>query len=84
VTLFGEERAEMLELLAQPGALAVNKTLKSLDMPNGAVIGAVMRQDRVIIPDGNFIINPHDRLMVFALPRNIHKVEKLFRNGGRK
>ena len=84
VTLFGEERAEMLELLAQPGAVAVNKTLKSLDMPNGALIGAVMRQDRVIIPDGNFIINPHDRLMVFALPRNIHKVEKLFRNGGRK
>lgn len=84
VTLFGEERAEMLELLAQPGAVAINKTLKSLDIPNGSVIGAVVRGDRVIIPDGNFVIDRHDRLMVFALPKSIHKVERLFLNGGRK
>lgn len=84
VTLFGEERAEMLELLAQPGAVAINKTLKSLDIPSGSVIGAVVRGDRVIIPDGNFVIDRHDRLMVFALPKSIHKVERLFLNGGRK
>ncbi len=84
VTLVGEERAEMLELLAQPGAVAIGKNLKNLDTPSGSVIGAVMREDRVIIPDGNFIINPHDQLMIFALPKSIHKIEKLFLNGGRK
>ncbi len=84
VTLVGEERAEMLELLVQPGAVAIGKKLKNLDTPSGSVIGAVMREDRVIIPDGNFIINPHDQLMIFALPKSIHKIEKLFLNGGRK
>lgn len=84
VTLFGEERAEMLELLAQPGATAIGKKLKHLKLPSGAVIGAVVREERVIIPDGNFKINPHDRLMVFSLPKSIHKTEQLFLNGGRK
>lgn len=84
VTLYGEERAEMLELLAQPGASAVDKRLKHLKLPNGAVIGAVVREDRVIIPNGNFKIMPHDRLMVFSLPKSIHKTEQLFLNGGKK
>ncbi len=84
VTLFGEERAEMLELLAQSGAIAIGKELKHLRLPSGAVIGAVVREDRVIIPDGNFKINPQDRLMVFSLPKHIHKTEQLFLNGGRK
>jgi len=84
VTLFGEDRAEMLELLAQPGASAVGKELKQVKMPSSAVIGAVVREDRVIIPDGNFKIKAHDRLMVFSLPKHIHKTEQLFLNGGRR
>jgi len=84
VTLFGEERAEMLELLAQPGAAAVGKDLRNLKLPSSSVIGAVVRNEQVIIPDGNFKINAHDRLMVFALPKHLHKTEQLFLNGGRK
>jgi trk system potassium uptake protein TrkA len=30
VTVFDEDRAEILELMAQPGALAVNKELKNI------------------------------------------------------
>ncbi|CFW99504.1 Potassium uptake protein TrkA [Syntrophomonas zehnderi OL-4] len=82
VTLFGEDRAEMLELLAQPGAKAVGKALKYVRLPMGSVIGAVVREDQVIIPDGNFKINPHDRLMVFSLPKHIRRTEQLFLNGG--
>ena len=33
VTVFGEDRAEMLELLAQPGAIAVNKELQQMKVP---------------------------------------------------
>ncbi|HWQ76731.1 MAG TPA: Trk system potassium transporter TrkA [Syntrophomonas sp.] len=83
VTLVGEERAEMLELLVQSGAAAIGKKLRDIDIPNNAVVGAVMRDDRVIIPDGNFAINAYDRLMIFALPKCIHKIEKLFLNRGR-
>ncbi len=84
VTLMGEERAEMLELLAQPGSLVLNKELCQLSFPNGSLIGAIVRNDQVIIPDGKSIIQPYDRLMVFSLPQSIHKIEKLFKRGGNK
>lgn len=84
VTVVGEERAEMLELLAQPGAMVVDKELRQINLPSGSVIGAVARENRVIIPDGRFKIRAQDRMMVFCLPKSIHKVERLFQNGGRK
>jgi trk system potassium uptake protein TrkA len=83
VTLFGEERAEMLELLAQPGAVALNKEIRHIKFPSGSVIGAVVRNEEVIIPNGSFQIQAHDRLIVFSLLKSIHKVEKLFLNGGK-
>jgi len=81
VTVFGDDRAEMLELLAQPGSSAVNKELRHIRFPSGSVIGAVMRDERVIIPDGRFQIKAHDRLMVFSMLKSIHKIERLFARG---
>lgn len=83
VTVFGNDRAEMLELLAQPGSTVVNRELRHIKFPGGSVVGAVVREDRVIIPDGNFEIRAHDRLMVFSLLKDIHKVERLFLSGGK-
>lgn len=84
VTVLGEERAEMIELAAQPGSIAVDKELHRVKFPSGAVIGAIVRGDRVIIPNGDSIIKAGDRLMVFTLPKSIHQVEKLFANGGKR
>jgi trk system potassium uptake protein TrkA len=81
VTVFSDDRAEMLELLAQPGSSAVNKELRHIKFPRGSVIGAVMRDERVIIPDGRFEIKPYDRLMVFSILKSIHKIERLFARG---
>ena len=83
VTLLGEERAEMLELLVQPAATAVGKELQHIAFPRGSMVGAVLRDDQVIIPDGTFIFKPYDRLMVFSLLKSIHKIERLFQNGGK-
>lgn len=83
VTVLGEERAEMLELYAQPGSIAAGKSLHKIKFPGGSVVGAIVRKDKVIIPSGDSVIEPHDLLMVFAMPRSIHKIEKLFISGGR-
>ncbi|QGT99326.1 Trk potassium uptake system protein TrkA [Candidatus Syntrophocurvum alkaliphilum] len=84
VTVLGEDRAEMIELIAQPKSIAVNKPLKKLRFPNGSVVGAIVRGDSVIVPTGDSIIEPYDQLMMFTLPKSVHKVEKLFINGGKK
>lgn len=83
VTLFGEDRAEMLELMAQPGSSVLNKQLRDIKIPRGATIGAVVRDDSIIIPDGSFKIAAHDRLIVFSLLKSIHKIERLFKNGAK-
>lgn len=83
VTVLGEERAEMIELIAQPGSIAVDKELYKVKFPKGAVLGVITREDKVIIPNGSTVIRAGDRLMVFSVLASIHKVEKLFINGGR-
>ncbi|MGR6836009.1 Trk system potassium transporter TrkA [Syntrophomonas erecta] len=82
VTVLGEDHAEMIELVAQPGSLATGKELYRLKFPSGAVVGAIVREGQVIIPGGNSLIMAGDHLMVFTLPKSIHKVERLFVNGG--
>lgn len=83
VTLFGEERAEMLELIVTPGSMVLNKRLKDIKFPRGSMVGAVLRNDTIVIPDGDFKFAAHDRLMVFSLMKSIHKIEHLFKNGDR-
>lgn len=83
VTVLGEEQAEMIELVVQPGSIAVDKELCKIRFPKGSVLGAIVRGDTVIIPTGKSIIRAGDRLMVFTLSTSIHKVEKLFINGGK-
>ena len=84
VTLIGEDRAEMLELIAEPDAPVINKELQRVKFPSGAKVGAVLRDDQAIIPDGSFVIKPNDRLINFRQMNSIHKIEGLFKNGGRQ
>ncbi len=80
VTVMGEEMAEMLELVAQPGSIAAGKKLSKIKFPSGSVLGSIVRENQVIIPSGEHEIKPHDHLMVFSISKSIQKVEKLFLN----
>ena len=76
-TLKGIE-AEALELVAQEGSQIIKKPIKDLKFPNGAIIGAVTRNDHVFVPVGSSLIQPHDKVVVFALPKAVSSVEKMF------
>lgn len=78
VTRLKESEAEVMELEAMAGSRVIDKPLKGLDFPHGSIIGAVVRGDDMIIPDGNFQILAGDSVVVFALPAAIKKIEKLF------
>lgn len=83
VTVMGEEMAEMLELVAQPGSIAAGKKLSKIKFPSGSVLGAIVRENQVIIPSGEHEIKPFDHLMVFSISKSIPKVEKLFLNNAK-
>lgn len=70
--------AEVIELITNKGSKITKKPLRNVGFPNDAIVGAVMRENQVFIPDGDAIIIPGDKVVVFALPSDIHDVEKLF------
>ncbi len=70
--------AEAIELVAQRGADITKKALRKMQFPQGAIIGAVNRGGDVFVPVGDTIIQPGDKVVVFALPKSVTNVEKLF------
>ncbi|MEA3443710.1 MAG: Trk system potassium transporter TrkA [Bacteroidota bacterium] len=70
--------ADVLELNVKAGSKVTKQTIKKLDFPQGAIIGGIVRDNEVIIARGNTQIIANDKVVIFALPTAIHKVEKFF------
>jgi trk system potassium uptake protein TrkA len=70
--------AEAFEFEISEKCKACDKTLKELSLPEGIIIGTILRKNEVIIPVGGTAIRPGDRVIVFCLPQLVGQVEKLF------
>jgi trk system potassium uptake protein TrkA len=57
----------------------INKELKNSDLPEDIRIGAVLRENKVIIPRSNFIFQKDDRVVFLAKKDTISVVENIFR-----
>ena len=72
-----EEQAEAIEAEALETSDIVNTPLSEVDFPPGAILGAIVREGEIIIPRGNTIILPHDRLIIFAMQQVVNRLEGL-------
>ncbi len=70
--------AEVLEFIAKPDSIITKKPLSEVKLPNNAIIGGVVRSDKVFIATGDTEIKAYDRVVVFAMPEAISKVGKYF------
>lgn len=70
--------SEVLEILLPRGSSIVDIPLKKLDFPEGAIIGAIVHKDTYEIPTGDSRLQEGDRVVVFALPGALAKVERFF------
>ncbi|MBW1803106.1 MAG: Trk system potassium transporter TrkA, partial [Deltaproteobacteria bacterium] len=71
------EHAEAIEAEALETSDIVNRSLAEVKFPKGALVGAVVRDNTVIIPKGDTVIQPNDRLIIFTLRKEVPKLEKL-------
>lgn len=71
--------AEVLEYTVAPGSAITKAPLKDLDWPRDSVIGGLIRGGAACIAVGNTLIEPYDRVVVFALPDAVRDVDKFFR-----
>lgn len=75
-------RAEVFEIIPQEGTPIVNGPLKEIGIPKGVIIGAIFRDEQIIIPNGDAVIKSTDRVIVFTLESMIEKVKRLFNTNG--
>ncbi len=57
----------------------INKELKNSNLPEEIRIGAILREDKVVIPRSNFVFQKEDRVVFLAKKDSISVVENIFR-----
>ena len=70
-------QAEVMEAVALETSDIVGKPLKKISFPKGVLVTGIIRQDEVIIPSGESVIEPEDRIIIFAKREAIPKIEKI-------
>ncbi len=70
--------AEIIEAEALETTELINRPIGTLNLPKDSKIGAIVRDDEVIIPRPSTEIRAGDSVVMLALPTAIKKVEKLF------
>lgn len=70
--------AEVLEFIANPESRITKGQIKDLNFPKEAIIGGIVRGNDCFITGPSSSVNAYDRVVVFALPNVIDKVNKFF------
>jgi len=70
--------AEVLELVAKEKSRITKSELRNVNFPKGAIVGGIIRKNKSFIAKGDTQIEPDDRVVVFALPSAVKKVETFF------
>ncbi|MGE4587549.1 MAG: Trk system potassium transporter TrkA, partial [Mangrovibacterium sp.] len=71
--------AEVFEFIAREDSRITNKALKELSLPVDLTIGGIIRGNSAFVATGETLILPGDKVVVFALPTAIRKLEKFFK-----
>jgi len=71
--------AEVMEFHVSEKSKVIKKPVKDLGLPEGALIGGVIRDQKGLIPTGDFQMEPGDRVVVFAKVGCAKKVTRYFR-----
>lgn len=72
---------EVTEIIVGENLSFTGKPLAELNLPKGIIIGAIVRNGDVIIPKGNSIIYPGDRIIVFSLTKDLPTLKMFMKSG---
>ena len=69
---------EVIEAEALETSGLVGVPLRDARLPDDVKVGALVRQEKVIMPRGDTVIRAGDRIIIFATTGAVKKIEKLF------
>jgi trk system potassium uptake protein TrkA len=73
-----ESAVEAIENVVRSQSHVANKLIKDIKFPPGCLVGGIIRKDEVIIPKGEDMIMPDDKIIVFTMRENLKKLRDLF------
>lgn len=74
---------EVTEIIVGDNLPFIGRPLAKLNLPKGIIIGSIVRNGEVIIPNGESCIYPDDRIIVFSLTEDLPTL-KMFINKPKK
>ena len=69
---------ELIEAEALETSPLVGTPLREVNLPDGVLLGAIVRDGKMISPRGDTVVRARDRIVLFAAEEAIRKVETLF------
>ena len=78
ITCLNGSDAEVLEFIVNPDSSITKGPVKDLHFPKEAIIGGIIRGNESFIANEYTVIKPYDRVVVFALPQVLSKVNNFF------
>ena len=78
VHAFSEGFGELIEAEALETSSLVGVPIRDAKLPAGVIIGALVRDQNVIIPRGDTVVRAGDLVIIFAATEAVKKIEKLF------
>ena len=72
-------QAELVDAIALETSSLVGAPLADVDLPAGVVLGAIVREDEVILPEANTVVKAGDRVILMTLREHVRDVEQMFR-----
>lgn len=79
VSLLLGGQGEVTEIIASESLPIIGKPISQLGLPKGIIIGAIVHNGNVIIPNGKSIINANDRIIVFCLKSDMPALKMFIR-----
>ncbi len=76
ISLKGEQ-AEVMEAVALETSDIVGTPLRKIAFPKDALLAGIIHKEKFIIPSGDSVIEPEDRIIIFATRKAIPKIEKI-------
>lgn len=73
----GDGEAEVIEAQVLSTSPMAGRAVRDIEFPEGALIGAVLKGERMLKPSGDLRIEEGDVIVIFALASDIPEVERL-------
>ena len=71
--------AEVIEFILDEDSKLIGKKIGEISLPKNSTVAGVIRDDKGLIPSGEFVLDNEDKVIIFVLPNAVKVVENIFR-----